>query len=417
MNKKKSVIIYVLPRNPWPPYAGQSILSFHRAKELKKRGYKLILISLQSKKDLDKKGHKILNKIFEEIHIIQINKIDLIKICFNSIFLRLFKNIPLQASWLNSPRVISLFKKRIKFINKKYENIFIHFFSIRTYALWNLTNELKKPFIIDLIDSMTLNIESKLLVIKENIISYFWKIEYYSIKYFENNLPLYKYCKSYFVVSNIDKQYLRLNDSKNKIPIEVHSIGIKISSSLEKLKNNAKKKEVIFFGSLDYEPNISAIKWLIKKVLPIVWHEEPNINLHIAGRNPTKELKFLSNKYKNILLSSNPSSMRDCMRNSIIAVAPLISGSGQQNKILEAMANELPVITTSKGALPFKFKDNKHLIIRDDPLEFANALISLLRDNKKRIILTKNALIKINEAFTWESTVNRLENSYNDFFK
>ena len=44
MDKNKPVLIYVLPRSPWPPYAGQSRLAFFRAKELKKKGYKIILI-------------------------------------------------------------------------------------------------------------------------------------------------------------------------------------------------------------------------------------------------------------------------------------------------------------------------------------------------------------------------------------
>ena len=57
----KPSLVFILPRNIWPPYAGQSRLCFYRAKELKKKGYKLILIYFSNRKDLNNIDAKILD--------------------------------------------------------------------------------------------------------------------------------------------------------------------------------------------------------------------------------------------------------------------------------------------------------------------------------------------------------------------
>ena len=109
MSNNKPTILKVLPRKAWPPYAGQSRLSFFRAKELKKKGYKLILISFTHQNNLEEDDLKNLKKIFDEIIFISISKIDFIEIAIKALFFRLTKNIPLQASWLNSQKLINDF--------------------------------------------------------------------------------------------------------------------------------------------------------------------------------------------------------------------------------------------------------------------------------------------------------------------
>ena len=57
--------------------------------------------------------------------------------------------------------------------------------------------------------------------------------------------------------------------------------------------------------------------------------------------------------------------MPKCIKKATLAVAPLISGSGQQFKIIEAMSIGVPVISTTKGSYPFGFEHNKELFIAE----------------------------------------------------
>ena len=225
-------------------------------------------------------------------------------------------------------------------------------------------------------------------------------------------MPYFDFCKRYFTVSKIDRSFLKTNQLHKSIPINIHSIGAEISEELFEIKSNKYNRNIIFFGSLDYEPNLSAIYWLLEKVMPKVWEVDSNIILNIAGKNPPKRLINLCNKSKKILLISNPFSMSYQIRKSIIAVLPLVSGSGQQNKILEAIANGLPVITTNKGALPFGFINDKHVLIKDNPSNFASAIMNLYKDHKKINQLRAKAFLKLKMEYTWSAAADFLSKDY-----
>ena len=406
MHNDKPVVVKVLPRKAWPPYAGQSRLSFYRAKELKKRGYKVVLISFTYQNNLSENDLENLKKVFDEVIFIPLRKIDFIEIGIKALFLRITKNIPLQASWLNSQKLINNFNNKISYLRTKYQNIFIHIYSIRTYFLWQIIEKSKNPFVIDLVDSMTLNLKRKCSILK-NFKNYFWKFEYASTKYFEQNLPSFKHCKKYIVVSDLDKKYLKTKKFRRGENILVSSIGYEIPENLEKKINN--NKTIIFFGSLSYEPNISAIMWLIKKVMPLVWREDQDILVNIAGVNPPEFLIDICKNNKRLFLKANPISMPKCIKKATLAVAPLISGSGQQFKIIEAMSNGIPVISTTKGSNPFGFEHNKDLLIADKPREFASLIIELCNDTKKRKSIRKNAFLNIKKKYSWEIVVEELE--------
>ena len=117
---------------------------------------------------------------------------------------------------------------------------------------------------------MSLNIQGKIKNLKNNLSKLFWYIELHSIKCFENNLPYFDFGKRYFTVSKLIEVF-KTNRLHKSIPINIHSIGSEISEKLFELKANKLNRNIIFFGSLDYEPNLSAIYWLLEKVMPKVW--------------------------------------------------------------------------------------------------------------------------------------------------
>ena len=153
-------IITILPRRPWPPYAGQSRLAYYRSKELKKNNYNTTLIWFDFfTNNLSKSELYKLKKAYKIIKKIDINFLDLFFIFFNALKNRIFKKTPLQASLIDSPLIkkkINSYFKSIDADEKK--NYIIHCYSIRTYSIWRQLNEIKINFVLDLVDSMKLNI-------------------------------------------------------------------------------------------------------------------------------------------------------------------------------------------------------------------------------------------------------------------
>jgi Glycosyltransferase len=138
--------------------------------------------------------------------------------------------------------------------------------------------------------------------------------------------------------------------------------------------------------------------------------EYPDIKMLIVGSNPDRKIKSLADD--NVVVTGFVEDIRPLLNRAKLFVAPLRSGSGIQNKILEAFACGLPVVTTSYGNAGIKAADEKQVIVRDNPDEFAQIIISLLGDNSKRNELGKSARELVEKEFSWENRAIRLEEIY-----
>lgn len=103
---------------------------------------------------------------------------------------------------------------------------------------------------------------------------------------------------------------------------------------------------VVFAGAMPYAPNEDAAIFLIEQVMPRVWAERPTARLRIVGRDPRARLVTAARNAPNVELTGFVPDMREPLDGASVVVAPLRFGMGIQNKILEAMAMEVPVVTT-----------------------------------------------------------------------
>lgn len=137
-------------------------------------------------------------------------------------------------------------------------------------------------------------------------------------------------------------------------------------------------KSLIFIGSFTHEPNIDAMRYFCKDVLPIIAEAEPQVRLRIVGNAPTPEVLQLASERVEVL--GYVPETRPFLEASAISIAPLRFGGGMKGKIGEAMSFGLPVVTTSVGIEGFGLVPGEHVLVADDARSFADAVIRLLRD-------------------------------------
>jgi len=129
---------------------------------------------------------------------------------------------------------------------------------------------------------------------------------------------------------------------------------------------------------MGYPPNINAAEYLVRKILPVVIKRKPDIKLLIAGANPHLRVSVL--KSANVEVSGWVSDMRECYAAAKIFIAPMQIGTGLQNKLLEAMAMQVPCITSALANQALKAAENEEILIADTPAEYANCIIDLLNN-------------------------------------
>lgn len=211
------------------------------------------------------------------------------------------------------------------------------------------------------------------------------------------------------VFSEVDKDILSLrHKTKNigVIPLGINSKEYSLSQESEKLH------DLIFVGNFSHSPNIDAVLYFYKEVLPLIKEAFPDASFLIAGANPPLSIKNLAKFDKNIIVTGYVENLKDSYAKSRVFVAPIRYGTGMRFKVLEALASGAAVVTTSIGARGVNPKDI--IKIADGKHKFAAAVIELLGVSDKRQELAARGRAAVEKYYDWEGLLDKYEAIYHN---
>jgi polysaccharide biosynthesis protein PslH len=169
------------------------------------------------------------------------------------------------------------------------------------------------------------------------------------------------------------------------------------------------RNRIVFHGVMSYPPNHDAALVLVKEIFPRVCETLPEAELVIAGRDPLPELREAASR-QGATVTGAVEDMRGELTAADVYVAPLRFASGIQNKLLEALAMELPVITTPAAAGGLLVDGSEPpLLVEDDDDAVAATIVRLLRAESERIRIGRAGRRFVEEHFQWERSIERLE--------
>lgn len=168
---------------------------------------------------------------------------------------------------------------------------------------------------------------------------------------------------------------------------------------------------LIFTGVMDYAPNADAALHLIDAILPHIRPHVPDLKVIIAGRNPTAALRARAQRYPDVIVTGFVEDMRDYLEKATVFVAPLRFGAGMQNKLQEALAMEVPIVTSSLGANGLRVEDGEELPLyaADGDEAFAKQVIRLLNQPAERQRLAQAGRRFAQKHFDWTRSAQQLE--------
>jgi polysaccharide biosynthesis protein PslH len=139
---------------------------------------------------------------------------------------------------------------------------------------------------------------------------------------------------------------------------------------------------VVFTGSMDWEANIDGVEFFCKEIWPLVLAKVPAARFRIVGRNPHRRVQKLVSD--SVEVTGGVPSIVDHLRQAAVFVVPLRIGGGTRIKIYEAMAVGKATVSTTVGAEGLEVRHEHDILLVDDPVRFAEAVASLLQDEKLR---------------------------------
>jgi sugar transferase (PEP-CTERM/EpsH1 system associated) len=168
---------------------------------------------------------------------------------------------------------------------------------------------------------------------------------------------------------------------------------------------------VVFSGNMGYFPNVNAARWFAREILPRVRRERPRARLLIVGARPARAVRALA-RDPAVTVTGRVDDVSIYLRRAAVSVVPMRSGSGQQFKILEAMASGAPVVATAAEAAQLGAEHDRDLLVADTPAEFAQAVLSVLGDSARARRLAARARGLVEDRYTWRHSVEALEAVY-----
>lgn len=127
---------------------------------------------------------------------------------------------------------------------------------------------------------------------------------------------------------------------------------------------------LLFVGNLTYAPNVAGVRWFVHEVLPLLpapW------TVDLVG-SPAPAVAELAGE--RVTVTGWVPDLADAYAAASVVVVPLLDGSGTRIKVLEAFAHGRPVVATTLGAAGLGVRSGEHLLLADDPVAFAGAVVA-----------------------------------------
>jgi len=170
---------------------------------------------------------------------------------------------------------------------------------------------------------------------------------------------------------------------------------------------------LVFTGKMDFRPNVDAVTWFARDVLPLIRRKVADATFVVVGREPHPRVQELD-QLPGVAVTGFVPDIRAHIAAAAVYVVPLRMGGGTRLKVLEAMAMRSALVSTRLGCEGFPLTDGEEVLFADDAEAFARAVVELLRDPARRERLGTSGRRFVETYYGWQAIVPRLKAVYHE---
>jgi glycosyltransferase involved in cell wall biosynthesis len=156
--------------------------------------------------------------------------------------------------------------------------------------------------------------------------------------------------------------------------------------------------EILFIGTLEYDPNLHGIRWFLNNVWPALLLRMPHATLHIVG-DGGQRLPDLRRAPRTIVYGTVEDAAGIWNRCSL-TIVPIFAAGGTRIKILESWQRGVAVVTTTIGISGLPAVNGVHALIADDPSSFTNHCYKVLTSSQLRHSLVEAGKVLVQNHYS-----------------
>lgn len=383
LENSKTQILVVLSRFPYPLEKGDKLRAFYQIKELSKE-FDIILVATHEHK-INDTSFKAVKQYCKEVHTVKLNVFSQ----FFNIALAFLSGKPIQTGYFFRYKAAHLIRRIVK--THPIQHIYCQLIRTSEYV----KNIHHIPKTLDYMDALSYGVKRR--INKQNpLVRWVFRLEARRLTRYEQQI--FDYFEVKTIISEQDRNLIAHPD-KDKIHCIPNGVDPQFLESLQR----DEKYDLVFVGNMNYPPNIDAVRYIVSDILP----ELDNRSLLIAGANPHPSIQKL-NQLDNVHVSGWIKDIRDAYLSGKVFLAPMLSGTGMQNKLLESMALGTPCVTTSLANNAIKAENGTEIIVGDSKEELIDACNLLLNNESKRKEIASAAKLFIEENYNWSQSTQSL---------
>jgi glycosyltransferase involved in cell wall biosynthesis len=235
----------------------------------------------------------------------------------------------------------------------------------------------------------------------------FFGLEWHMLRHYEARM-----CPRFsmnVVMSQLDQEILEQIAPRARFTVVANGVDIDYFAPVE---GSRRPWSIVFAGRLDQYSNRHGMLRFMNEAWPIIKRGQPDAVIDIIGSNPPKEIEALAKADANVRVHGFVPDVRPFFATASVAICPIWDGGGTRIKVLDGLAQGMPLVATSIGAEGIDVVPERDLLIADTPEQFAAQISRLFTESELRKKLETNGRHLAETVYSWDSIAQRLAALY-----
>jgi len=383
-------ILFLTSRLPFPPNRGDRLRTYQLLRHAS-RDHAITLVSFVASEQEAQLARE-LDAYCEELHFI----VQPVRRSQIGTMANFWRRQPLQALYYRSGKMRRLVDELLA--NGRYDAAYVHLFRMAPY----MTGRPDLYRIVDLTDMISAEIAAS-LPYRSPLSRLIYRLELQRISRYEQEVA--GWAEETWLISERDRSELAASRPAANLQVVPNGVDL---AHFYPLGQEPVNNRLLFVGHLDVFHNIDAGNYLLDELFPRLRKRIPDCTLDIVG--PGEGLQLVGQEPdQGVRLRGFVPDLNEVLNESAVFVAPLRFSAGVQNKVLEAMAAGVPVVTTGNVSAGLAAQAGRDLLVGSGADELVAAVVKLLEDQPLRRQIGQAGRQFIAERFSWQVAMDRLQ--------